>query len=229
SNRNKTLFLSRVSHELRTPLNGILGFAQLIQRDAANDAKQRQRADLILQSGWHMLDLVEEILDLSAAELGQLRVKHMEVDLGEAMRHSLPRFIALAHEARVELIDRVPDDGSLRVFGDSTRMQQVINNLLSNAIKYNRPLGRVTVSAERMGGSIALTVEDTGIGMSEDQVSRLFMPFERLGAERTSVKGTGVGLALTKWLIELMGGSLVVHSRPGAGSTFTATFSAVSA
>jgi signal transduction histidine kinase len=224
ANRNKTQFLSRVSHELRTPLNGILGFAQLLQRDAEIGPKQKRWADVIVCSGSHMLDLVDEILDLSGAELGQIAVGRVTLDLGEIVRECLSQFSTVACDAGVELVNRMPSIGILSVLADRKRLRQVINNLLSNAIKYNHAGGRITLSSVDRGTCVEMCVEDTGVGMSADQLSRLFIPFERLGAERTGVKGTGVGLALTKKLVDMMGGSLRVESQPGKGSRFIVSF-----
>ncbi len=226
ANRNKTLFLSRVSHELRTPLNGILGFAQLIRTDPSTGTKQSQWADVVERSGLHMLELVDELLDLSSAELGRIGATRVRLDLPKIIRESLSQLTPMAIEARVEVLNRIHDSESLQVLGDPKRLRQVINNLVSNAIKYNRAGGLVTLSAVSCGTTVEVTIDDTGIGMSADQRSRLFIPFERLGAELTAIKGTGVGLALAKELVELMGGSLRAESEPGVGSSFIVTFTA---
>lgn len=224
ADRNKMLFLSRASHEMRTPLNAILGFAQLIQGDPATSLQHKQWADTILRSGWHLVELVDELLDLSNAELGQIDVQRSPLDLCELIRSSVSQFAPLANKAQVELINEVADDASLQVLGDAKRIRQILNNLLSNAIKYNRAGGTVRLSAVDLGASVEVAVEDTGIGMSADQRSRLFTPFDRLGAEHTAVQGTGLGLALTKKLIEAMGGSLHVESQPAQGSKFVVVF-----
>jgi len=221
ANRNKTMLLSRVSHELRTPLNGIMGYTQLNLMDPNLDATQRQRSEVILQCGQHMVELVDDMLDLSGAELGRITVAHMSMNLTPVVEASVLHFGPMADAMHVELVNCLGPREVLQVLADPMRTQQVINNLLSNAIKYNRPNGRVTVSAHRSETHIEIRVEDTGIGLTAEQQTRLFTPFDRLGAEATSVEGTGVGLALSKVLTELMGGELLVESRAGEGSAFT--------
>jgi PAS domain S-box-containing protein len=220
ANRNKTLLLSRASHELRTPLNAVLGFAQLCEIDSALTPKHREWAGVIRHSGQHMLSLVEDMLDLSSAELGELRVARTELDLCEIVRASLPQLALLAEQAQVQLIDKLPQAMPLRVMADPRRVRQVVDNLLSNAIKYNRAGGSVTLSASEHGAMAQLRVEDSGIGLSAAQLQRLFTPFDRLGAESTGIKGTGMGLALAKKLVEMMGGQIRVESQPGTGSVF---------
>ncbi|MBT9525723.1 MAG: PAS domain-containing protein [Rhizobacter sp.] len=221
ASRNKTLLLSRASHELRTPLNAVLGFAQLCEVDPALPPKHREWAGVIKHSGQHMLGLVEDMLDLSSAELGEMRMACTELDLGELVRASLPHLALLANQAQVRFIDNLPQALPLRIMGDPQRVRQVVDNLLSNAIKYNREGGSVALSASVQGAMVALRVEDSGAGLSAAQLQRLFTPFDRLGAEATAIKGTGMGLALTKKLVELMGGQIRVESLPGMGSVFT--------
>jgi len=221
ASRNKTQLLSRASHELRTPLNAVLGFAQLCEIDPALPAKHREWAGVIKQSGQHMLNLVEDMLDLSSAELGEMRVARTELDLGELVRAGLPQHALLAEQAQVRLLDQLPRGQALRVMADPQRVRQVVDNLLSNAIKYNRVGGSVALSASVQGAMVELRVEDAGTGLSAAQLQRLFTPFDRLGAEATGIKGTGMGLALTKRLVELMGGQIRVESQPSTGSVFT--------
>ena len=222
ANRNKTALLSRVSHELRTPLNGILGFAQLCKADQNLAPKYRQWADLMITSGEHMLELVNEVLDLSAAEAGQISFKQIEMDLAELLRERLIHVAAAAQAAGVALIPLPWKDG-LRMKSDPTRVRQIIDNLLSNAVKYTPRGGQVTVGIASIGGSVEIRVSDTGAGLTAEQIDRLFVPFDRLGAERTPIGGTGLGLALTKTLVSLMGGAIAVTSKPGSGSTFVVT------
>ena len=217
---NKTQFLSRVSHELRTPLNAILGFAQLFEIDLSLSEKHRAWGGLIRSSGQHMLDLIDEILDLSSAELGQLRVANARMDLAEVVRGCLVQLSQVAEGARIRLVDSLPAQ-ALPVHADPRRVRQVVHNLLSNAIKYGRAGGRVTVSARAGSDEIALRVQDDGIGMDATQLQRLFTPFDRLGAEATAVPGSGLGLALSRRLVELMGGHIEAQSEPGQGSLFT--------
>ncbi len=225
ASRNKTQFLSRVSHELRTPLNAILGFAQLFEIDLGLDPKHRAWGGLIRSSGQHMLDLIDEILDLSSAELGQLRMAAVRMDLAEVVRGCLVQLSQVAEPAQVRLVDSLPAH-VLAVTADARRVRQVVHNLLSNAIKYGRPGGRVTVSARVGGGEVALRVQDDGIGMDPSQLQRLFTPFDRLGAEASTVQGSGLGLALSRRLVELMGGRIEAQSQPGEGTLFTVTLPA---
>ncbi|MBX3623151.1 MAG: PAS domain-containing protein [Rhizobacter sp.] len=221
ASHNKTQFLSRVSHELRTPLNAVLGFAQLCELDTTLPEKHRAWAAVIRSSGQHMLDLIEDILDLSSAEMGQMRVETTRMDLAEVVRVCLTQLSQQAERAQVQLVDQLPHDTPLLLRADPRRVRQVIHNLVSNALKYSRPGDRVTLQAKPSGGSILLRVEDTGIGMSAAQLERLFTPFDRLGAETTAVQGSGIGLALTRKLVELMDGQIEVQSQPGHGSVFT--------
>lgn len=222
ASQNKTQFLSRVSHELRTPLNAILGFAQLFEIDPGLADKHRGWAGLIRSSGQHMLDLVDEILDLSGAELGQLRMVCTRIDLAETVRSGLLQLSQMAESAQIRLVDALPAD-PLPVTADPRRVRQVVHNLLSNAIKYGRTGGRVQVSARTHGGTVVLRVQDDGIGMDTAQLQRLFTPFDRLGAETTAVPGSGLGLALSRHLVELMDGRLEAQSEPGIGSLFSIT------
>ena len=220
ASRNKTELMSRVSHELRTPLNAILGFAQLCQADAALDPKHRRWAEVILGSGRHMLDLIEEMLDLSAAELGQVVIKPADVELVSILRECLVEASELARAAGLTLQTAAADAGPIEMRCDPKRVKQVVNNLLSNAVKYTRTGGVIKVSVADLGSTVEIAVQDSGIGLSAEQLDRIFSPFERLGAEKTATPGTGIGLALSKTLTELMGGTIRVESLVGAGSTF---------
>lgn len=223
ANKNKTALLSRVSHELRTPLNGILGFAQLCQSDPTLDAKHRGWADVISASGQHMLALVEEMLDLSAAEGGQIAMDCTAVELGTLVRECVRQLSSVAATSGIELVSNELGVSPMLVHADRMRLKQVIDNLLSNAIKYSRAGGVITVSTREVDTTVELTVQDTGSGLSPEQLERIFIPFDRLGAEKTGVRGSGLGLALSKRLVELMGGSIRVSSRLGAGSAFIVT------
>ena len=220
ASRNKTELMSRVSHELRTPLNAILGFAQLCQADASLDAKHRRWAEVILGSGRHMLDLIEEMLDLSAAELGQVVIKPADVELVSILRECLVEASELARAAGLTLQTAAADTWPIEMRCDPKRVKQVVNNLLSNAVKYTPTGGVIKVSVADFGSTVEIAVQDSGIGLSAEQLDRIFYPFERLGAEKTATPGTGIGLALSKTLTELMGGTIRVESRVGAGSTF---------
>jgi PAS domain S-box-containing protein len=222
ANRSKTELLSRVSHELRTPLNAILGFGQLLQAGASLPQQQRQWLDLIVDNGRNMLALTEDLLDVAAAESGRLAVTEEVIDLVAVVENACSVLAGEAQHAGVT-IELKPTPLELRlVIGDSLRTRQVVVNLLSNAIKYGRPGTAVRLSVEAGADHLrCLHVDDAGAGLSEEQISHLFTPFDRLGAERTRVRGVGLGLALSQQLAQRMGGRIEVHSRPGVGSRFT--------
>ncbi len=215
----KSQFLSRMSHELRTPLNAVLGFTQLLQADESplDTATQRARLEQIHAAGRHLLALIDDVLDLSRLEGGEMTVALEPVDVLDAVRTALPMVEGMAHEYGVSL-QLGPLEG--RVMADPTRLRQVLVNLLTNAIKYNRRGGRVTIDANCADGVALLRVSDTGRGMSEAQRRHLFEPFNRLGAERGTVEGTGIGLAIVKMLVERMEGTVHVQSVAGEGSCF---------
>ena len=219
ANRAKNQFLSRMSHELRTPLNSVLGFGQLLQLDDLRP-DQRDSVDQILRGGAHLLELIDEVLDISRVESGHLRLSLEPVRVGDVVAEATAMMGPLAATRRVHI--DAADCQDLHVRADRQRLRQVVVNLLSNAVKYNRDDGQVRVRCEETGtGSIRLVVADTGIGLDPSDVARLFQPFERLGAEQSGVEGTGLGLALSKQLAEAMGGRIEVHSEPGVGSRFS--------
>jgi PAS domain S-box-containing protein len=223
ASRAKTEFLSRMSHELRTPLNAILGFSQLL--DGGDDPPltptQRAHVGHIHQAGWHLLALINDVLDVSRIEAGQLQVQPETVALiplvGEVRR--MCEGLADTHGVRQRPLPA--DTPPLQVRADRTRLRQVLLNLVSNGIKYNRHGGEVSVRLVREGGQTGFVVEDNGLGMTPDQLSHLFEPFNRLGRERAGVEGTGIGLTLTRELVQLMGGRIEVRSEPRAGTQVT--------
>jgi signal transduction histidine kinase/CheY-like chemotaxis protein len=221
ANLAKSEFLSRMSHELRTPLNAILGFAQLLQMDdLAPD--QREGVEHIRVAGRHLLSLIDETLQISRIEAGRLEVSIESIPLTEAVRKALAMVEPLAAKAHVEVRAETLDAEGVCVSGDRQWLTQVLLNLLSNAVKYNREEGAVTISCRApRDGSVSILVADTGIGISNEHVERLFSPFDRLGAETSEVEGTGLGLAVSKQLIEAMGGTIRLEgSTPGEGTVF---------
>ncbi len=221
ANKAKSEFLSNMSHELRTPLNAVLGFAQLMETATPLPSPtQKMSIDQILKGGWYLLHLINEILDLALIESGKLTMAQESIDLSEAFRdHQLVIMpMAVTHNIAV----RFPDGMQQRyVTADKTRIKQVMINLLSNAIKYNRPDGVVTVSCEAVSEQrMRVSVSDTGHGLAPEMVQQLFQPFNRLGQESGDTDGTGIGLVVTKQLVELMGGVIGVQSEVGVGSTF---------
>ena len=230
ANRAKSDFLSHMSHELRSPLNAVLGFAQLLQSGTPSPtARQEESVGEILKAGWYLLGLIDEILDLSVIESGRLSCVLEPVGLAEVLDdcQALVQGQAAARGIRLSLPQL--DDGCM-VIADRTRLKQVFINILSNAIKYNREGGTVQVHSEAMGpGRICIRFEDSGSGLSPEQLSHIFQPFERLGQEAGVIEGTGIGLALSKRLVELMGGRIGVHSVVSQGSVFWVELEAPSA
>lgn len=220
ANRAKSEFLSRMSHELRTPLNAILGFAQLLEMDDLNP-EQEEGVGHILRAGRHLLELINEVLDISRVEFGQLDIALVPVPVGDVLRETLDLVRPLAAQRNILLRDECAPAGDQGVLADRRRLQQVLMNLLSNAIKYNREGGSVRVTCARAAESrLRITVHDTGPGIAPEQRDRLFTPFDRLGAEALGIEGTGLGLALSRRLVEAMGGSLGLESAADVGSAF---------
>ncbi|MBL8326496.1 MAG: response regulator [Rubrivivax sp.] len=229
--RAKSEFVSRMSHELRTPLNAMLGFAQLLglDRQPALHEHHRQWVQQIQRAGWHLLELVNDTLDLARIESGSVRLQLEALDLTRLATECVD-LVGTAATSRGVVLDLELAPDLPPVSADATRLKQVLMNLLSNAVKYNRQAGRVTVRAaltatgpEAAAGSAAvqLDVIDTGLGMSPEQMVRLFEPYNRLGREGSGVEGTGIGLVIARRLAEMMGGTLRASSRAGAGSTFS--------
>ncbi len=220
ANRAKGEFLSRMSHELRTPLNAILGFAQLLEMDPL-EPPQRESVEHILHGGRHLLELINEVLDISRIEEGRLRISLEPVSVKEIVEESLLLIAPLAAEGEIHVDGHLEGVGTRHVQADRQRLKQVLLNLLANAVKYNRTGGTVEVAYEEvLAGRLRIKVTDTGSGIEPDRIERLFTPFERLGAEQAGVEGTGLGLALSKRLAEAMGGRIGVESSVGRGSTF---------
>ncbi len=221
ANLAKSEFLSSMSHELRSPLNAILGFAQLMDTDAAPPTpNQAEGIAQILKAGWHLLTLINEILDLARVESGQVPLSKEPVSLAEVFLECQGMIAPQAQQRGIRLV--FPDFPKPRfVHADHTRLKQVMINLLSNAIKYNTANGSVTVSyAEPTTGAVRVSISDTGPGLSPAQVGQLFQAFNRLGQEAGGEEGTGIGLVVSRRLIELMGGTIGVESTVGAGSVF---------
>ena len=221
SNLAKTEFLSRMSHELRTPMNAILGFSQLMQYQGEGlSSQQEENIDEIIKAGQHLLELINEILDLSSIERNKLNISLEDVELSDVVTECISLTTPLADLRSIKITNRIPTDQHFVVRGDFLRIKQALINLLSNAIKYNRDNGDVILSCQALAeGDLRIEVTDTGMGIDDDKQHLLFTPFERI-AGKDFVEGTGIGLALTKKLVELMGGEVGVHSEPGKGSTF---------
>jgi PAS domain S-box-containing protein len=217
ASKYKSEFLSRMSHELRTPLNSIIGFAQLMQMDELNP-DQHENMDAIQRSGRHLLSMINEVLDIVQIESGRLRLSLEPVSVAEELHVAFDLIGPQATQNGISIASRCEDD--VFVLADRQRLLQIFLNLLSNAVKYNRRDGSISVEVQASGGTVTIAVTDTGIGIDHSKLSALFRPFERLGAEATSVEGTGVGLALSRTLSREMHGTLTVSSTTGEGSTF---------
>ncbi len=219
ANRAKSDFLSRMSHELRTPLNAVLGFAQVLDLDPLT-GDQRESVTAILKAGQHLLGLINEVLDISRIEAGRLSLSSEPLMVSEILDEALALVHPMATSRNVALRDASGTAGHY-VLADRQRVTQVLLNLLSNAVKFNRRGGAVTVACTPAGGRrLRIAVTDTGPGIPADRMARLFTPFDRLGAEQTGVEGTGLGLALSKALMEAMNGAIGATSTVGQGSTF---------
>ncbi len=219
ANQAKSEFLSRMSHELRTPMNAVLGFAQIMAMDASLSERHRRYVDETVRAGRHLLSLIDDVLQLSHVESGRLVLDIEPLLLGPLVDECLrmvepqagPRRVTLAS---VNLAGRV-------VLADRTRLRQVLLNLLSNAVKYNREGGWVRVAAQPAGsGVLRISVEDAGLGIAPERQAGLFEPFNRLGAEFTTIQGTGIGLAIVRQVVTMMGGTVGAHSQEGVGSLF---------
>jgi PAS domain S-box-containing protein len=222
ASRAKSAFLSRMSHELRTPLNAVLGFSQLMELDddAPLPESQRERLRSIREAGTHLGALIDELLDLTRIESDRFRLERAEVEVAPLVQACLRLVSPSAADAGIALAPFVADARTPRVLGDPVRLRQVLVNLLSNAIKYNRRGGAVRVRAEADDEGAWIEVADDGVGIAREDQPRLFEPFERLGHEHGEIEGLGIGLALSRRLVELMGGRIEVDSDRGRGSTF---------
>ncbi len=221
ANLAKSEFLSSMSHELRTPLNAVLGFAQLMESEVPPPTPtQTLSIDQILRAGWYLLRLINEILDLSMIESGRLTMSQEAMSLSEVLQDCQAMIEPEAKNRGITMCF-LELDLPFYVYADRTRVKQVIINLLSNAIKYNRSGGNVVVQCVAVGENrVRVNVKDTGLGLSQDQLAQLFQPFNRLGKENTTQEGTGIGLVVTKQLVELMGGAIGVESIVDVGSVF---------
>lgn len=222
ANLAKSDFLSSMSHELRSPLNAILGFAQLMESDATPLTRtQKDSTGHILQAGWYLLDLINEILDLALIESGKMLLSQEPMALDEVLLDCQSMIEPQAQGQGITM-EFCRFAQPCYINADRTRVKQVLINLLSNAIKYNRPGGRVSVACDLSSPDrVRLSVSDTGLGLAPEKLAQLFQPFNRLGQESSGKQGTGIGLVMTKRLVELMGGFIGVESTVGQGSTFS--------
>jgi len=215
----KSGFLSSMSHELRTPMNAILGYAQLLEQDAA--APHKDYVDEILRSGHHMIDLINGVLDLAKIESGTVSFEMAHLSPGPLMEACVSMMKASAEENQIRVRSVIPDADLPTIKIDPLRFKQALLNLLSNGIKYNRPDGEVVLECSSgENGIFHVAVTDTGPGIPEEMHDKVFEPFDRLGAEASNIPGTGIGLTVTRQLIEGMAGTVGFQSNPGEGTTF---------
>ena len=222
ANQAKSEFLSSMSHELRTPLNAILGFGQLLElsENPPLSFEQANQVQEILTAGEHLLDLINEILDLSRIESGRVRLKLEPIVLNEIISECVQIVRPLANKRQIDIRMSLQED-ACSVKGDGIRVKQIVMNLLSNAVKYNNEKGSIDIRVKpNVEGTVLIQVQDSGPGIPTEKQTDLFKPFNRLGAEQTEIEGTGIGLVISKKLIEQMGGRIGVESRPGRGSVF---------
>lgn len=223
ANQMKSDFLSSMSHELRTPLNAILGFTQILNIDAKKSLTVDQKActDQIMTGGQHLLELINEILDLAKIESGKVTLSIEDVCARTVLDECTSLINTMAEARGIELIVEEGCHSKKAIRADYTRFKQSLLNLLSNAVKYNSENGKITIECrDTPGGMCRISVSDTGEGIPEDMLNGIFEPFNRLGAERTEIEGTGIGLSITRQLVEIMGGQIGVSSEVGKGSTF---------
>ena len=231
ANRAKSQFLSSMSHELRTPMNAIIGFSQLLKmdKDALNEVQQ-DNVNEIIRAGNHLLELINEVLDLSKIESGNVDLSLEAVVVSEVMEECLSLIMPLADERGIEIRLMCNEENlsfaemcekQFGVRADRIRLKQVLFNLLSNAVKYNKQNGKIIIVCEELDNNyVRICIQDTGIGIAEDKKLHLFKAFDRLGAEQTEVEGTGIGLVITRNIIEIMDGRIGMESQVGEGSTF---------
>ena len=220
ANRAKSRFLSSMSHELRTPLNSILGFSQLIEL-TTNDEKTKDNVQEIINGGHHLLALINDVLDISKIESGTDDLSIESHYLNNILKKTLSLIQPIADKHAIQIINNVDSSADIKIYVDDTKFKQVLLNILSNAIKYNSEKGNVIIDCSlNVGKMLFLSVTDSGKGLTAEQQIKIFLPFDRAGAENSKIEGTGLGLAISKSLIEKMGGKITVTSEIGNGSCF---------
>lgn len=219
ASRAKTEFLSSMSHELRTPMNAILGFSQLMELDDSLAEEHQEGVHEILKAGQHLLRLIDEVLDLAKIESGRFDLSLEPIEVSAIASECLALVGPIADQRSIQLSHSGLEGSAVRA--DRVRLKQILLNLLSNAIKYNRDGGSVKISVETVNTDrLRIRVTDTGPGISAGRLEELFQPFNRLGAENSAIEGTGIGLTITRRIVEMMGGTVDVESEVGVGSSF---------
>lgn len=222
ASKAKSQFLSSMSHELRTPLNAILGFSQLLQMDLQDPLNECQSESVneIIKAGNHLLNLINEVLDLSKIESGKMPINIKQVEVKKVVDETIALIKPMALKCNIELDISFSSNMDELVFADSTRLKQVLINLLSNAVKYNKKNGKIIFYCEKVGDFIRFNVADTGQGIEADKIDLIFNPFYRVDERNSTVEGTGIGLAVAKEIVQLMSGNISVESKVGVGSHF---------
>lgn len=224
ASRAKSEFLSNMSHELRTPLNAIIGFSDLLLTDPIDKLTEMQKdgVDEIRKAGWHLLTLINEILDLAKIESGKLEIVCSDIDVAPVVMESLSLVTPLAQKAEIEVHLECDPNTSYMVNTDATRLKQVMINVMSNAIKYNKQGGNIFLrQGEEISGTyLRITVEDTGVGIAEEDLDGVFEAFNRVGQDQSAIEGTGIGLPLSRKMMQEMGGDIDFSSIKGEGTKF---------
>jgi len=223
SSSHKSAFISSLNHELRTPMNSVLGFAQMLEMNDEEPLTEKQKSAIehILRNGNHLLELIDQMIELNEIEAGTLPLNMEDIPARDVFNESLYLIRARADQDEVSIIDRTGDEDLPLLFTDSTRLIQVLLNLMSNGVKYNRKDGVVALSCEQLPEHmLRISITDNGIGIPAEQQDSLFQPFERLGHELSQIDGTGIGLSITRQIVEMLGGQIGFESSEGKGSTF---------
>jgi signal transduction histidine kinase/CheY-like chemotaxis protein len=218
ANEAKAEMISKMGHELRTPLNCILGFAQLLEMDSSLSIQQQEFVKEVLNGARHLLNLVNEMLDLSRVESGKIKITYDWIKIESVIEESIKLIQPLANEKKIKVINGVNMDDEHYVYIDPMRLRQILLNLLENAVKYNNENGIVKITSKYKEGSVYIHIKDSGMGIPQNELDKIFEPFYRI--KGTKIDGTGIGLSLVKQLVELMGGELGVESEVGKGSDF---------
>ncbi len=222
ANQAKSTFLSNMSHELRTPLNAIIGFSDLLDYDTTLNSQQRKDIKAIQSAGKHLLILINEILDLASVESGRINLQLEQLSVATVLNECRQLVSPIVDNHKISIQFNISACDDIHVHADHTRLKQVILNLISNSVKYNSKNGFIWVICDcKTPDTLSISVKDNGRGIPANKLDKLFQPFQRFGAEFENIEGTGIGLAITKQLVELMGGTIDVHSIHGEGSTFT--------
>ncbi|MDX1812391.1 MAG: PAS domain-containing protein, partial [Gammaproteobacteria bacterium] len=224
ANKAKSQFLSNMSHELRTPLNAVLGFTQLLQFDDELNQLQRNTLNDIYKAGNHLLNLINEVLDLSRIESDNLKIEIEYLELTEILAENIALIEPTIAQSNLSLDYKLDNLEGIYIYGDRTRITQVLTNLLSNAVKYNKPNGKISLYFEEKNNKVRIYIQDTGNGIPDEQQKNVFQAFNRLGAENSAIEGTGIGLVITKNLVELQSGHMGFESKEGVGTTFWVEF-----